>query len=293
MKNIGIYSNADKDKDFAGTAAVIGALGAIRLTRDGVGVFMDISQECAVRDTLGEDAVRDVVFLPECEMTRTIDVMIVLGGDGTLLKAARRCSPAGIPLLGINLGRVGYMAELEINELHMLGRLIDGKYNVESRMMLDAAIPGKSGMFALNDAVLGAESVFRMVDIELCCDGKIVNHYRCDGLIVSTPTGSTAYSLSAGGPVIDPCMDAIAVTPVCAHSLSAAPIVFSASSVLEVRNLSKRSPEMCLSLDGSEMFRVGYGESVRITKSPLSCGFGRLKDGGFYEVLRRKMAESI
>ena len=88
-------------------------------------------------------------------------------------------------------------------------------------------------------------------------------------------------------------MDAIAVTPVCAHSLSAAPIVFSASSVLEVRNLSKRSPEMCLSLDGSEMFRVGYGESVRITKSPLSCGFVRLKDGGFYEVLRRKMAESI
>ena len=162
MKNIGIYSNADKDKDFAGTAAVIGALGAIRLTRDGVGVFMDISQECAVRDTLGEDAVRDVVFLPECEMTRTIDVMIVLGGDGTLLKAARRCSPAGIPLLGINLGRVGYMAELEINELHMLGSLIDGNYNVESRMMLDAAIPGKSGMFALNDAVLGAESVFRM-----------------------------------------------------------------------------------------------------------------------------------
>ena len=93
MKNIGIYSNADKDKDFAGTAAVISALSAIRLTRDGVGVFMDISQECAVRDSLGEDAVRDVVFLPEREMTRTIDVMIVLGGDGTLLKAARRCSP--------------------------------------------------------------------------------------------------------------------------------------------------------------------------------------------------------
>ena len=183
MKNIGIYSNADKDKDFAGTAAVIGALGAIRLTRDGVGVFMDISQECAVRDTLGEDAVRDVVFLPECEMTRTIDVMIVLGEDGTLLKAARRCSPAGIPLLGINLGRVGYMAELEINELHMLGRLIDGNYNVESRMMLDAAIPGKSGMFALNDAVLGAESVFRMVDIELCCDGRL-----------STTTGATGSS---------------------------------------------------------------------------------------------------
>ena len=95
MKNIGIYSNADKDKDFAGTAAVIGALGAIRLTCDGVGVFMDISQECAVRDTIGEDAIRDVVFLPECEMTRTIDVMIVLGGDGTLLKGGETLFAGG------------------------------------------------------------------------------------------------------------------------------------------------------------------------------------------------------
>ena len=287
LKTIGIFPNADKDIDFAGTRRVVSALGGKAQ------LLFDVSQIEQLRSALGEALANKVGFVGVDEFTSRSEAVVVLGGDGTILKAARRCAAANVPLLGINLGRVGYMAELELDELELLDRLLRGEYRIEHRMLLEAELPDGRRGFALNDAVLGGESLFRMVEIELFCDGKLVNRYRADGLIASTPTGSTAYSLSAGGAVIDPCMDAIMITPICTHSLSAVSVVFSAASKLGLRNASQRESSLCLCLDGCEFYRLSYGESVYISRSPLGVGFIRLKDGGFYEVLRRKMAENI
>ncbi|MBE6610980.1 MAG: NAD(+)/NADH kinase [Ruminococcaceae bacterium] len=283
MKTIGIYPNIDKDVDYLGTGRVIDTL------RGRVGMLMDRTLQDALIGALGSDRLAGIRFTDGDTLCREPDAMIVLGGDGTILEAARRCQAGGVPLLGINLGRIGYMAELELDELDELSRLIDGDFKVERRMMLEAEI-GNEHLFALNDAVLGSESIFRMVEIELYCDGKLVNRYRADGLIASTPTGSTAYSLSAGGAVVDPRMEAMIFTPICSHALNAASLVFSADSCMVMKNVTDRADKLLLSIDGCEQRVLGCGETVTIRRSPVTTGFIRLKDGGFYEVLRHKMA---
>jgi NAD+ kinase len=286
LKTIGIYPNREKDVLYSGTAEVIAALGGK------ADILIDASLQDELIEILGINRLNSVRFVCEEKLFTSSEVIIVLGGDGTILKAARRCAPCGVPLVGINLGRVGYMAELELGELQLLQKIFTNDYTIEKRMMLQANI-GEGTSFALNDAVLAAESLFRMADIELYCDGKLANSYRAGGLIASTPTGSTAYSLSAGGAVVDPCMDAIIITPICSHSLSAASVVFSAESVLEMKNICRHGETLYLGIDGSETYTLGYLESVRIVRSHLRVNFLRLKDGGFYEVLRKKMAETI
>ena len=268
LESIGIYPNIDKDPELAATKKVISALHGVRI----------LVSECF--EELGE--LPGVEVAPDERLCSEPGAMIVIGGDGTILEAARCCAPSRIPLLGINLGRVGYLAEIE------LGRLVNGDFHIEERMTLGVGC--KAG-FALNDAVLGGNSLFKMVEIELCCDSKPVNRYRADGLIISTPTGSTAYSLSAGGAVVDPRMDAMIATPICSHSLNATPIVFSADSELELRNVTRGGEKLTLCVDGIESRELSPGESLKIKRSPMRVGFIRLKDGGFYEILRHKMAE--
>lgn len=273
---IGIYPNLDKDPGLCATKKVISSLGGVRLM---------------LPDTLAEH-IKDcpsVEPVPLERLSSEPQAMIVLGGDGTILEAARLCVASGIPLLGINLGRVGYMAELEMSELSLLDRLLKRDFDIEERMTLCA---DRGDMkFALNDAVLGGRSLFRMVEIELYCDSKPVNRYRADGLIISTPTGSTAYSLSAGGTVVDPRMDALIATPICSHSLNATPIVFSAESVLTLKNVTRGGESLTLCVDGCECSELTSGESVTIRRSSERVKLIRLRDGGFYEVLRHKMAE--
>lgn len=283
MKTIGIYPNTTNDVDFLGTSRVIDAL------RGKVTLMIHDSLEVPLCDALGAHIRNDVSFVGDDILYTTPDTMIVLGGDGSILKAARQCAESKIPLLGINLGRIGYMAELELDELSMLDRLTVGDYTVERRMMIEADIGGER-LFALNEAVLAGESVFRIVETELYCDGNLVNRYRADGLIASTPTGSTAYSMSAGGAVVDPRMDALLITPICSHSLNATPLVFSAQSELMMKNVTLREDKLYLNVDGSETREISYGDTVTIRRSPETVGFIRLKAGGFYEVLRHKMA---
>lgn len=283
MKTIGIYPNIDKDIDFLGTGRVIDAL------RGKTELLMDAAFRDRLMPALGS-SLADVRFVPAQKLCTEPDALIVLGGDGTILDAARCCAENAVPLLGINLGRIGYMAELELDELHELDRLFTGEYTVEQRMMLEAEVCGER-FFALNDAILGGDSIFRMVEIELYCDGKLVNSYRSDGLIAATPTGSTAYSLSAGGAVVDPRMDAMIFTPICSHSLNAVSLVFSAESELTMKNVTERADRLFISIDGRIMRELPYGGTVKIRRSPVRAGFIRLHDGGFYEVLRHKMAE--
>lgn len=284
MKTIGIYPSIDNDVDFLGTSKVLGAISPE------AAVVMHTSLRTELQAALGEEMCENIEFSDDDILFTKPDVMIVLGGDGTILKAARHCAVSGIPLLGINLGRIGYMAELELDELHMLSRLGSGEYKVERRMMLEADIGGER-LFALNEAVVGGASIFRIVEIELYCDEKPVNCYRADGLIASTPTGSTAYSMSAGGAVVDPRMDAMLITPICSHSLNATPLVFSAESELRMKNVTSREEKLYINVDGCETRTLSLGESVTIRRSPETVSFIRLKDGGFYEVLRHKMAD--
>ena len=244
-------------------------------------------------------------FLPMDELYANADLLIVLGGDGTILEAARRSAARGTPILGINLGRVGYMAELEMGELDMLSCLFDrvtseghvqASYTIETRSMLNVEVLTTEGevrqqMYGLNDAVITNGSVSRIVDIELAENGTPVTAYRADGLIVATPTGSTAYSMSAGGPVTDPRVKCFCVTPICPHSLAARPMIFPDDASLEIRNICQREKMLYLTVDGRTNCELYRGEVVRITKSDLETRLVRLKACGFYNRLRVKMAE--
>ena len=244
-------------------------------------------------------------FLPMDELYAQADLLIVLGGDGTILEAARRSAVRGTPILGINLGRVGYMAELEMGELDLLAHLFDrvtaeghvpASFTTETRSMLHVEVLTTEGevrqqMYGLNDAVITNGSVSRIVDIELAENGTPVTSYRADGLIVSTPTGSTAYSMSAGGPITDPRVKCFCVTPICPHSLAARPMIFPDESILEIRNICLREKMLYLTVDGRTNCELYRGETVRITKSALETRLVRLKACGFYNRLRLKMAE--
>ena len=236
-------------------------------------------------------------YLPLESVYAEADVLIVLGGDGTILEAARRSAQRGTPILGINLGRLGYMAELELGELDQLSRLFSGDYQIETRSMLRVELLSAGGelrsfCYALNDAVISNGSVSRIIDLELSEGGIPVTTYRADGLIIASPTGSTAYSMSAGGAIVDPRVPCICVTPICPHSFIARPLIFSDQSVLEIRNICAREKMLYLTVDGRMNFELYRNQTVRITKSNKETKLIRLKPCGFYRKLRQKMSDS-
>ncbi len=230
------------------------------------------------------------------EIYACAEAVIVLGGDGTILEAARRAAQRGTPILGINLGRVGYMAELELNELDLLPRLITEDYTLDTRTMLHVEQYSASGKpkvrtYALNDAVISNGSTARIVDLELSENNMPVTRYRADGLIIATPTGSTAYSLSAGGAIVDPRLGCFCVTPICPYSLGARPLLFPDSASLQIKNICQRERNLFLTVDGRTNYELFRNETVRITRSPLVTNLIRIKNNGFYQILRTKMKE--
>ena len=238
----------------------------------------------------------DFSYLPLDEVYANAEIAVVLGGDGTILEAARRAAPRATPILGINLGRVGYMAELELNELDMLPRLMSGDYTIDVRSMLQVeqySVAGKlkSHTYVLNDAVISNGSIARIVDLELSENGLPVTRYRADGLIIATPTGSTAYALSAGGAIVDPRLGCFCVTPICPHSLGARPLLFPDNAVLQVKNTCQRERNLFLTVDGRTNYELFRNETVRISRSDLVTNLIRMKNNGFYHILRMKMTE--
>ena len=235
----------------------------------------------------------EFVYMPLEAVYSEADIIIVLGGDGTILEVARRAANRGTPILGINLGRLGYMAELEMSGLDGLDALFEGNYTLDRRSMLRVELFSgndlKSFCYALNDAVISNGSVSRIVDLELLQSGQHVANYRADGLIIATPTGSTAYSMSAGGAVVDPAVPCFCVTPICPHSFGARPLIFSDSTVLEVRNTCAREKMLYLTVDGRMNFELYRNQTVRITKSDLKTNLIRLTPSSFYSNLRAKM----
>ena len=236
----------------------------------------------------------EFTYLQADEAYASVDAVVVLGGDGTILESARRAAPHGTYILGLNLGRLGYMAELELGEIDKLERMVSGDYRLETRSMINIEIINVEGTvrkneYALNDAVLSNGSISRIVDTELYEGGISIGNYRSDGMIISTPTGSTAYSLAAGGAIVDPRLNCLCVTPICPHSLTARPLIFSDSANIEIKNNCPREKTLFLTVDGRVNYEIAIGERIRVTRSPLVTNFIRLNEYSFYDRLRQKM----
>ena len=227
------------------------------------------------------------------EIDREAEMLIVLGGDGFMLDAARRGALSEIPILGINMGRVGYMTELEIDELDLLDRVFDGSFRIDERTMLEAEVRSRSGQskfssYALNEATITNGSAARIVDLELSDGEELIYTYRADGLLIATPTGSTAYSLSAGGPIVDPKLSCFCVTPICPHSLLARPLVFPDTAELRIKNICTREKVLHLTLDGRATFDLYFGDTVVVTRSNKKVKLIRVKEESFYAKIRMK-----
>lgn len=233
-------------------------------------------------------------FVSPEKMFDSVDLVVVIGGDGSVLEAARRAAPRGTPILGINKGRLGYMTAIEIDELELIDEVMKGNYYFDCRTMLEVELMHNGKPLyvsrALNDAVVSNGAMAKIVDMQLKADGKIVGNYRADGLIVTSPSGSTAYSLAAGGPVMAPTVNAFCVTPVCSHSFRDRPIVFSDESILEIKNICEREPYLYLSIDGRINIRVMKNQLVRISKSDKVAKLVRIKEHNFYADLCSKLA---
>ena len=221
------------------------------------------------------------------------DLVIAIGGDGVMLEAARRATPCGIPILGVNMGRVGYMTEIEMNELDLLSKIFTEEFYLDERAMLRVEIRSSKGQsrfsaYALNEAVVAKGATARIIDLQLSDNGRLVSDYLADGIVVATPTGSTAYSLSAGGPIVDPKLSCFCVTPICPHSLVARPLIFPDSAVLEIKNICVREKVLHLTVDGKATFDLFFGDTVVITKASISTKLLRIKDDDFYSKIRMK-----
>lgn len=225
----------------------------------------------------------------------TADVLICFGGDGTILHAAKDANPYRIPILGVNMGSVGFMAELEHSELSLLSRLVSGKYEVEERMMLEAVVKREGKVVfsetALNDAVLTKGAVARVLDLEVTGDRVMISSFSGDGLIVCTPTGSTAYSMAAGGPIVEPSARNIIVTPICAHSLRVKPMVLDRNRTVGIRLEQGSRRSAYLSVDGGRAYKVLSGDRVEVRRSEQVTRLIKLTGRSFYELIHQKLGK--
>lgn len=219
-------------------------------------------------------------------------MVICFGGDGTILHMAKTATRHNIPILGVNIGTMGFMAELENTELTQLARIASGDYTIDERMMLDVTVHRDRDIIfhdiCLNDVVITKGAVARIVHLAVNCDGVQAMECGGDGIIIATPTGSTAYSLSAGGPIVEPDAHSILVTPICAHDVASRCIVASENRVITVGLTRNARRNAFLSVDGGKAVRMNMGDVATVRKSNLTTKLVRLKDRSFYDVVNMK-----
>ena len=229
----------------------------------------------------------------EAEMPQRVDLMLVLGGDGTMIATGRMLGDTQVPVLGVNYGGLGYLAEFPIEEMFpALEAILSGQYHVQQRLMLSVELRRGDEVVSrnrvLNDVVVNKSALARIIEIEAYLNEQFVNLFRADGLIVATPTGSTAYNLSAGGPIIFPSMNAMVITPICPFTLSNRPIVVPDDSVIEVRLITENE-EVALTLDGQVGFSLKPGDRILIRKSNTAFNLVQPPNRNYFEVLRNKL----
>lgn len=218
---------------------------------------------------------------------------LVLGGDGTLIRAVRDLGEHSLPLLGINLGTLGYLADVELKDFRgALDRLFGGQPDIEERMMLEGAFRNSRKDIAMNDIVLAREGKVRIVSFNIYVNGVLLNTYQADGVILSTPTGSTGYNLSAGGPVVEPTAQMIVITPICSHALNTSSVVLSADDIIEVEVCEGRygrQEQVSLCFDGAEQTTLVTGERVCIRRAAQTAKLIKLSRESFMKTMRKKM----
>ena len=226
---------------------------------------------------------------------RTADMLICFGGDGTIPHSSKIATEHGLPILGVNIGTMGFIAELEASEMELLRKIPQGDYTVEPRTMLDVSVvSGKQTLFhetALNDAVITKGAIARVIQIGISCDGVDATAFSGDGVIVCTATGSTAYSMSAGGPIMEPSAKNLLITPICAHAMLAKSIVVGPQRVIGIRTGKIGRHNAFLSVDGGRAFRLSPGDITTITSSSQITQLVRLKDTSFFEILNHKFID--
>ncbi|HHU68752.1 MAG TPA: NAD(+)/NADH kinase [Thermoanaerobacterales bacterium] len=281
MKHIGIYPNLKKQN-------------VEYITKDAIkwlkskGIHVYIPEEAYQHLNIP-------VNIPLEESLDKLDLVISLGGDGTLLRVAREVSYKEIPILGVNFGHLGFLTELEIPELFKgFNEVINNNYFIEDRMMLKAWFENPDlkdkNFYALNDIVITKGSFARLIMLETYVNDEYVETYPADGLIISTPTGSTAYSLAAGGPIVNPNLNLLLITPICPHSLYTRSLVISDSDKVKVKIIADHK-DIMLTVDGQQGFRLKPEDEVNIGKADFNTKLIRLKKRNFYEILRKKLKE--
>jgi len=253
------------------------------------------------RTVLSDTATAEVAGLrtPTCAdaaaLTKHVDLILVFGGDGTMLRVAREIGGSRTPLLGINLGALGFLTDIPSSDLaQALRQLWAGDFVLESRALLEAAGNAQDRYIhtcALNDFVVSRGIISRLIELEVSVDREILTRYRCDGLIVSSPTGSTAYSLAAGGAVVHPTAEVFTLTPICPHTLSNRSVIVSLTSTIEVKVISEKL-EIVLSADGQPEGQLSAGDVITIRRSRHSVRLVHLAGTSFFETLRRKLSWS-
>lgn len=233
-----------------------------------------------------------LVWSTENEVEPCLDCIIVLGGDGTLLQTARAVARSGVPVFGVNFGQMGFLTEIELGEIYpALEKLLAGHFTIEERMMLEVSIirDGETlqNSIALNDVVVAKGAFARLITLHIFVNQEPVGIVAADGVVVATPTGSTAYSLSAGGPIVPPSLEVILITPICPHSLTSRPMAVSPESTVKVVLASQMGSTM-LTLDGQHGFRVQKDDEIVISKAPVGARFIKLKGRTFFQVLNEK-----
>jgi NAD+ kinase len=245
---------------------------------------------------LDEDSARTVSYDKAFDLENVADgadLIIVLGGDGTLLSVARQVRGRDVPILGVNLGGLGFLTEVSLEEMpEILPRIIAGNYRTSIRSMLDVTVQREEeevfALSLLNDAVITKDALARIIDIETVVDNQYLTTFRGDGLIVSTPTGSTGYSLSAGGPILYPSLEHVVLTPICPHMLTNRPIILPKEAAIRAR-LNSADERVILTLDGQVGFPLEYKDEVVFAKSRFTVGLIRSETYGYFEVLRNKL----
>ncbi len=284
MKHFLIYTNKNKDRKLETTE---------RIKR----YLEEKGQKVSVRVKENDWKVKSYEDIEE--ISTEIDCVLVLGGDGTVLQAARETKQNHIPIIGVNLGTLGYMTEIEPANLEeALDRLIAGDYEQESRMMLNGKVYLQDRVeegWALNDIVISRRGSLQIIKFNIYVNGQFLNDYSADGMIVTTPTGSTGYNLSAGGPIIEPKAKLITLTPICPHSLSRTSIILSPEDVIEIEIPEGREGQvqrMDANFDGSHTVEMRTGDRIRIVQSEKITEFIQLNQESFLKVLHKKMSES-
>ncbi len=249
----------------------------------------DVQRVCEVLRGYGAEVTAASFSPGEPLPAAKADIVIAIGGDGTIMHVAKQAAPLHLPVLGVNSGNLGFLAGMEMDETGRLQALIDGAYETEERLLLDVTVDGSTDTYlAMNEAVVSRGALSRLVDLTVTCGEKDVMRYRADGVMVATPTGSTAYSLSAGGPVVDPQVPCMLLTPICPHSLYARSYVLPADTTLFI-DTADTNGETFLTVDGEIEIPLPQSGCVQVQKSAYTARLIRLQTQSFYDVVEKKL----